>query len=149
VTASRGFEVLAEDTLGRPAIPAPPPTAIRNPFAGVWIFSPKNAPPTAEQFAAEYIEMNIRVESGMVYGNLRGTYNVKRSTLRPRVQFRFEGSESDLKQGVPWRSETGSEGMIKLHLMPGNQLEIGWYATKFAAEPELISGNAVLIADRH
>jgi hypothetical protein len=129
--------------------PAPSqPTPRRSPFAGVWIFTPKNAPPTSEQFAAEYIELSIRVDNEIISGSFRGVYNVTRSTLKPRVQFRFEGHESNLSQGFPWRSETGSEGMIKLHLMPGNHLEVGWYATKFASSPELTSGNAILTGDR-
>jgi curved DNA-binding protein CbpA len=130
--------------------PMPEPPLVhtsRNPFAGTWIFSPSRAPKSHLPFAAEYVEVSLEVLNQKVTGRFQGRYNVRTSTLPPRVHFQFEGEEDRLGAGLPWGAENGSGGLIKFHLLSNNELEVGWYTTRFAPSPALTSGTAILRRD--
>ena len=123
--------------VARPATPA-------SSVAGTWIFSPWRSPGTNLPYAAEYVEVSIRMQRQRVTGRFQGRFNVRNSTLPPRVVFQFEGAEQDLATGILWRAENGAEGVVKLHLLSEKELELGWYTTRFAATLALTSGSAIL-----
>ena len=116
-------------------------------IAGTWVFSPTGAVQTNLPYAAEYVEVSVRVQNETVAGKFQGRFNVRGSTVPPRVIFRFEGREQDVAEGIPWRAENGAEGVIKVRALSSKELEVGWYTTHYAKSPALTSGNAILSRD--
>jgi len=114
-------------------------------LAGTWIYSPPGGKvPSSELYPAEYVEMVIAEQEGLVWGRCRARYRVTDRALAPEVQFQFQG-QSGGSDRFAWAGNGGARGEIQLTLVSENALSVQWYTNQLGRTLSLTSGTATLV----
>lgn len=115
-------------------------------FAGTWFYTPPRvAAPAGSLYPAEYIQVDIVEETGLLRGRYYGRYRVTDRAISPEVIFSFEGRPQQDAAVLEWRGGGGARGEIRLKLLSENSMELNWSATQLGSSPGLASGTAVLV----
>jgi curved DNA-binding protein CbpA len=136
------------DTQIGPALPAPvekpaPPREATG-LSGDWLYVSKSSG-VATGYPPEYVELRLRMESGLIHGRYQARYRVTDKAISPNVSFQFEGRIADSGGSVPWHGPGGAEGQVKLRLLADRNLQVTWEAETLGDELGLISGTAILV----
>jgi hypothetical protein len=138
------------------AAPDPPSTApvaadSRNPLAGTWLYTQSNGEagtPSNLAYRPEYIEMIVRPkDGGNISGRYLGRFRVPDRAISSEVRFAFEGAVNEDTTVLPWHSNEGAEGQVRMKLVSNGALEVTWFTTRFGSARRLVSGTAVLRRD--
>jgi hypothetical protein len=126
-----------------PAPTAPPPGAA---LAGLWLYAPDTQKTGAKValYAAEYIQLQIRAEDGMVHGEYSARYQVPDRPISGQVAFHFQG-KADGSRSYTWQSDDGSLGMVDLKMLTAESMQVNWRVGHFGSRLGLGAGTAVLI----
>lgn len=131
--------------LGGPAASAPVAK-----MSGTWLYVPKvrpaarNGKPVEKwEYTAEFVEMRVREEAGLVEGSYRSRYRIPDKPLQPEVSFRFQGS-LDGKE-LDWEGPGGAKGKIQFEFQGENTLLARWRAIETGNVLSLASGSALLV----
>ena len=130
---------------GHEAISAPPPAAeirtvvipqrvavkkpvAHNGFSGLWLYA--RHPDTSGKFSLpEFIETNITERDGKVRGRYHSRYHGTDEAISPPVNFEFTGQADGESAQMPFTSDDGSRGEVRLRLISESELELVWTAT--------------------
>ena len=133
------------ESVPKPAGPPPADPVPASDMAGEWLFAPAPGSRTPGLYPAEYIELRITEEAGMLHGRYRGRYQVNDRAISPNVTLQFEGHASAREVTLPWTGAGGSAGEITLRLLPNGALQVSWLANHITKELGLVSGTATLL----
>jgi hypothetical protein len=123
-----------------------PAHAFRNRYAGFWAYPrEKNFQRQTGQYPPQFIEASISEHDGAIKGKYRARYYVSDRPISPNVNFEFEGKPEGDGAKLPWHGEGGSQGLLEIKLLSGDELELIWHATDFGQVLGLASGTAVLM----
>jgi hypothetical protein len=137
------LEMSVEPTVPPPQ-PAPPPAG----FAGSWLYSQiKHDLAPDNVYPAEYVEVVVTEEAGVLAGRYRARYRVADRLISPEVAFQFTGQASQDTAQLRWTG-SGATGEGRLKLLSPTSLEVTWWATQLGRNLGLASGTAVLTRRR-
>ena len=119
-------------------------------FAGNWFYSSEyGGKADAGAYTAQYIELFLVEEMGMIAGNYRAQYKVPDKAVPPQVLFHAQGKSDDGKLArMSWTSKDGAKGEAELTLHSPNLMRVVWWTTEFGSRAALASGEAWLIRQR-
>jgi len=124
--------------------PAPPPSLI-----GSWAYvPPQTSLSRPVPYTAEYVELVIVQQDGILKGRYRGRYYVPDRPISPEVAFYFEGAAGGQEAVLPWSGAGGAKGEVRLRLVSADRLQIDWFATELGSKLGLASGNSLLTRRR-
>ncbi|MFN7923700.1 MAG: J domain-containing protein [Bryobacteraceae bacterium] len=138
--AAAGGEV--EDR-GSARASAPGPAPVRRKLAGTWIYVPSGRPSPNDVYPAEYIELVIGEQDGLLWGRYRARFRVTDRALSPEVEFRFEGRMG--AERFPWTGNGGAKGEVQLKPLSETAMSVDWFTSQFGRQLSLSSGTAVLV----
>lgn len=115
-------------------------------FAGVWFYSRHSEPP-GKVTGPEFIETRITEEGGRMKGKYRARYNVKDQPEVPSVDFDFTGQVEGVSAEMPFTSDDGGHGEVKLRLLSESEMELDWTSAGSAPATQA-SGAAILVKSR-
>lgn len=129
---------------------SPPSASTPKKMGGTWLYVPKarttpkaSKPSEKWEYSAEFVEMRVREEAGLIEGSYRSRYRIPDKPLQPEVSFRFQGSV-DGKE-LDWEGPGGAKGKIQIELQGENTLLARWRATETGSVLSLASGSALLV----
>jgi hypothetical protein len=123
-----------------------PAHVVRDRYAGFWAYPrEKNFQRQTGQYPPQFIEASISEHDGAIKGKYRARYYVSDRPISPNVNFEFEGKPEGDGAKLPWHGEGGSQGLLEIKLLSGDELELIWHATDFGQVLGLASGTAVLM----
>jgi hypothetical protein len=140
--------------------PIPPPPAkasiagvpvkdLPKKWAGNWLYFPNPTEPNKAQYVAEYIELALTDQDGMLNGTYWSRYRVTDQAISPEVRFRLEGRSTDTNTlNLHWISADGAEGESQLILDTSDTMTLNWWTVHFGTKPGLSSGTARLVRQR-
>jgi hypothetical protein len=140
-----------------PAFPLPSlraPAAISSPapspsLTGAWVYvPPRTSLNRPVPYTAEYVELVIVQQEGVLRGRYRGRYYVPDRPISPEVAFYFEGAAGGQEAVLPWSGAGGAKGEVRLKLVSADRLQIDWFATELGSKLGLASGNSLLTRRR-
>jgi curved DNA-binding protein CbpA len=134
-------------TFASPQLPVPEPAHVfRNRYAGFWAYPhEKNFQRQTGQYPPQFIEASISEHDGSIHGKYRARYYVSDRPISPNVNFEFDGKPEGDGAKLPWHGEGGSQGLVEIKLLSGDEMELIWKATDFGQVLGLASGTAVLM----
>lgn len=113
-------------------------------LTGKWLYVPRDADNPTNFYPAQYIEMQIQDQGGVLRGRYYAKYKVRDRAIWPEMAFRFEGRMDDANPVLTWSSTFGSRGELRLKRVSDESLEVNWVTTEFGRRDVLASGSAVL-----
>lgn len=124
------------------SLPSPksPPAAL----TGKWLYVPRDAESPTNLYPAQYIEMRIQDQGGVLRGKYYAKYKVRDRAIWPEMAFQFEGKAGDSTSVLTWSSTFGSRGELRLKRVTEESLEASWVTTEFGRMDVLASGSAIL-----
>jgi len=118
-------------------------------LSGTWIYvPPRGATSDRPAYSAEFVEVVIVEESGLIKGRYRGRYRVPDRPISPEVEFRFEGEGGGTEASLNWAGAGGAKGEVALRLVTRDRLQVDWFTTTMGTQTHLTSGSAALTRRR-
>ncbi|MCL6544894.1 MAG: J domain-containing protein [Bryobacteraceae bacterium] len=125
-------------------IPAPPPS-----LTGSWVYvPPRTSLNRPVPYTAEYVELVVVQQDGILKGRYRGRYYVPDRPISPEVAFYFEGAAGGQEAVLPWSGPGSAKGEVRLRLVSADRLQIDWFATELGSKLGLASGSSLLTRRR-
>lgn len=134
------------------SLKSPPPSSGNRVvgIGGTWLYAPnvKGTSPNGKRpekwdYTAEFVELRVYEEQGLIEGSYRSRYRIPDKPLQPEVSFRFRGA-ADGKE-IDWEGPGGAKGKIQFEIRDENTLLARWRATETGKVLSLASGSALLI----
>ena len=153
---STGSIVLSPPALSAPALAiptasldssAPPAAGSRDAetrtLSGKWVYAPDpDDLRDALVYPADYVELTVTVNAGVLHAKYRSRYKLSDRTLSPYANFSFSGPADGTT--FIWLGNAGSTGEVALKPQSSDTLQVNWFATKMGSQLSLGSGAATL-----
>jgi len=112
-------------------------------LSGKWVYAPDpHDPPDALVYPADYVELTLTVNAGVLRGNYRSRYRLSDRILSPYANFIFHGPANGTT--FVWQGNADSQGEVTLRLQASDTLQVIWFATKMGSQLSLGSGKATV-----
>jgi hypothetical protein len=118
-------------------------------WAGSWLSAGKSSEVKKVQYVAEYVELTLIQEDGIISGNYWARYRIPDQAISSEVRLQLQGSSPhDNTATLKWTSADGAAGESQLILDSPDVMTLNWWTTQFGKTAGLSSGTAKLVRQR-